>query len=404
MPGMNSGSVDPAVAAAFRAALLRQGLVALLIAVALGAAWMAWRARRPARPGPGGAGPGGAGPGAGEPGWRRLLRIGFGLLWLFDGILQAQPAMPTGMVPQVIEPTAASSPPWVQHLSSWGGGVWTHHLIPASTAAVWIQVGLGLALLAAPAGAVSRLAGLASVGWGLVVWVFGESFGGIFTQDVSWLTGAPGAVAFYVAAGALIALPERAWRSPRAGKLFVAALGLFLAVMAGLQARPGAGFWQGSSYGQPGSLAAMVQSMSRTPQPRFLSGWLSAFGAFDEAHGFAVNLFVVAALTVAAAACLSGRPRPARLALAGLSALCLADWVLVQDLGFLGGVGTDPNSMIPFILLAAGGYLALVRVQAPAAAAPSLVSRLVHRPLTAGSASARANLPSRNIRPRFRNS
>jgi hypothetical protein len=41
--------------------------------------------------------------------------------------------------------------------------------------------------------------------------------------------------------------------------------------------------------------------------------------------------------------------------------LCLADWVLVEDLGFLGGLGTDPNSMIPFILLASGGYLALTR-------------------------------------------
>jgi hypothetical protein len=41
--------------------------------------------------------------------------------------------------------------------------------------------------------------------------------------------------------------------------------------------------------------------------------------------------------------------------------LCLADWVLVEDLGFLGGLGTDPNSMIPFILLAGGGYLALTR-------------------------------------------
>jgi hypothetical protein len=55
--------------------------------------------------------------------------------------------------------------------------------------------------------------------------------------------------------------------------------------------------------------------------------------------------------------------------------LCLADWVLIQDLGFLGGLGTDPNSMIPFVLLAAGGYLALTRsvtrahgaVDAPAA-------------------------------------
>ena len=47
--------------------------------------------------------------------------------------------------------------------------------------------------------------------------------------------------------------------------------------------------------------------------------------------------------------------------------LCLADWVLIEDLGFLGGLGTDPNSMIPFVLLAAAGYLALARVPAEAA-------------------------------------
>jgi hypothetical protein len=62
-----------------------------------------------------------------------------------------------------------------------------------------------------------------------------------------------------------------------------------------------------------------------------------------------------------AAAFLSGRPRVVRPAVGGFAVLCLAVWVLVQDLGFLGGVGTDPNSMIPFILLAAGGYLALTR-------------------------------------------
>ena len=39
--------------------------------------------------------------------------------------------------------------------------------------------------------------------------------------------------------------------------------------------------------------------------------------------------------------------------------LCLADWVLIEDFGFFGGLGTDPNSMIPFALLAVGGYLAL---------------------------------------------
>jgi hypothetical protein len=219
------------------------------------------------------------------------------------------------------------------------------------------------------------VAGLASAGWGLIVWVFGESFGGLFAPGLTWLTGAPGAVLVYVAAGALIALPDRAWRSPRLGRLTMGGLGLFLAVMAGVQAQPSLGFWQGVSYGQPAPLAAMIQSMSHTPQPGFLSARVSAFGAFDETHGFAVNLVVVIALALCGAAFLSGRPSLIRPALGLFAVLCLADWVLIQDLGFLGGLGTDPNSMIPFVLLAAGGYLALTRsvtrahgaVDAPAA-------------------------------------
>ena len=35
------------------------------------------------------------------------------------------------------------------------------------------------------------------------------------------------------------------------------------------------------------------------------------------------------------------------MALVAGTMLCPADWVLVEDPGFLGGVGTDPNSMVP---------------------------------------------------------
>ena len=75
----------------------------------------------------------------------------------------------------------------------------------------------------------------------------------------------------------------------------------------------------------------------------------------------------MAALAVTGAVFLSGRPRLIRPVLTGFTVLCLADWVLIEDLGFLGGLGTDPNSMIPFVLLAAAGYLALARVPAEAA-------------------------------------
>jgi len=400
MPGMNSGLNvnDPAVVAAFRSALVHQGLIALLIFTVLGLAWAGLRAWLPAgQAGPGMAGPGaagagtagagtvGAGTGGPEPAGRQLLVIGFGNLWLFDGFLQAQPKMAIGLPSLVIEPTAASSPSWVQHVVNWAGTTWSYHPVQAGAAAVWIQVGLGIWLVAAPRGALSRLAGLASACWGLVVWVFGESFGGIFAPGLTWLTGAPGAAALYLAAGVLIALPESAWRSPRLGRLTLAGLGLFLAGMAVLQAWPGRGFWQGGSAGQPGILAGMAQSMSLTPQPGFLSAWLSAFGGFAQAHGPGVNLVAAGVLALTGAAFLSGRPRLVRPALAVFAVACLADWVLIQDLGFLGGLGTDPNSMIPFILLAGAGYLALTRpAPGPQPAAPARATPLRAAPTALG--------------------
>jgi cytochrome oxidase Cu insertion factor (SCO1/SenC/PrrC family) len=378
VPGMNSGLSpdDPTLVAAFRSALLHQGAVALIAVVFLWLIWATartWRLTTPsATRNTDGAGAGAAAEaevtadagkgergGPGEARGRWLLRIGFGVLWILDGILQAQPKMAAGLPSLVIEPTAASSPAWVQHLVNWGGTIWSYHPIQAGAATVWIQVGIGAWLIVAGRGRWSRLAGAVSVGWGLVVWVFGESFGGIFAPGLSWLTGAPGGVLFYVAAGALIALPEGAWRSPRLGRLVLAGFGVFFIGMAVLQAWPGRGFWQGTVHGRPGSLTGMVQSMASTSQPHFLSALLSAFSSFVAGHGFAVNLVAVVVLGVLGATFLTGRPRLVRYAVWFGIAICLADWVLVQDLGFLGGVGTDPNSMIPMALLFLAGYLAL---------------------------------------------
>jgi cytochrome oxidase Cu insertion factor (SCO1/SenC/PrrC family) len=366
---MNSGVNvnDPVVIAAFRSALVHQGIIALLIFGLLGLAWIAVRARQPAAQAGGQAGPAGSPAGTvAEPAWRQVLRVGFGLLWVFDGILQAQPKMAIGLPSQVIGPSAASSPHWVQQVVNWAGTTWSYHPLQAGAAAVWIQIGIGIWLLAAPRGGWSRLAGLVSVGWGLVVWVFGESFGGVFAPGLTWLFGAPGAVLVYVVAGALIALPERTWHDPRLGQAILSGLGLFLVAMAVLQAWPGRGFWPGASGGRPGTLAGMTHGMAQTPQPGFLSAWVGAFTRFDEAHGFAVNLFAVAALALTGAAFLTGRRRLARPALAAFAVLCLADWVLIEDIGVFGGLGTDPNSMIPFILLAVSGYLALAPGMAPA--------------------------------------
>jgi len=369
---MNSGldPSDPTLVAAFRSALLHQGLIAAAVFVLLLLLWGASRNWVPAQA----AGTAGSRYAA-EPAGRRVLRIGFGLLWLFDGILQAQPKMPGGLPSQVIEPAAQASPRWVQDVVNAGGTIWSDHPITAAAASVWIQVGIGVWLLAAPRGRWSRAAGLASVAWGLVVWAWGESFGGIFAPGLSWLGGAPGAVLLYCVAGALIALPPRTWGTARTGRLLLAGAGAFFVGMAVLQAWPGRGYWQGTAHGQPGTLAGMVAGMAQTSQPHVLSAMVSAFGAFDTAHGFAVNLFVVIALAATGALLLTGRRRLIRAAVISAAVLCLADWVLVQDFGFLGGLGTDPNSMIPTLLLLAAGYLALTPLPAadPSAAADTAV-------------------------------
>jgi cytochrome oxidase Cu insertion factor (SCO1/SenC/PrrC family) len=411
VPGMNTGlnPADPTLVAAFRSALLHQGAIALLILAFLWLAWATFRTWRltgskaasaeAAESGSTGIraafGIGSGGPP--EAKGRRLLRIGFGLIWIFDGILQAQPKMAGGLAAQIIQPTAAASPTWVQHVVNWGGTIWSYHPITSGAASVWIQIGIGLWLIVAAHGPWSRLGGLASVAWGLTVWVFGESFGGIFAPGLSWLTGAPGAVLIYVVAGALIALPEDAWRSPRFGRLLLGGIGVFFIGMAVLQAWPGRGYWNGTIHGQPGTLSGMVKQMSSTPQPHFLSALVSDFGSFAASNGLAVNLVVVIVLAAMGVAFLTGRPELVRYAVWAGLVFCLADWVLVEDLGFLGGLGTDPNSMIPWILLFSAGYLALTPQpqEAPATPQEAPASRkLLVSPSALGGTIATASLRS----------
>jgi cytochrome oxidase Cu insertion factor (SCO1/SenC/PrrC family) len=140
-------------------------------------------------------------------------------------------------------------------------------------------------------------------------------------------------------------------------------MGVFFIGMGILQAWPGRGFWSGRSGpdATAGTLTTTVRLMARLPQPSVLASWVRAFGSFDADHGWAVNLVVVVLLIAIGGAFVSGRPPLLRLGVLTGAGLCLADWVLVQDFGFLGGVGTDPNSMIPMAVVFTAGYLAVVR-------------------------------------------
>jgi hypothetical protein len=384
-----SGSNDPAVVAAFHRALWRGGLVVTLLALGVLIVWQLSRRRqlRLALSAPTDADRRHAL--AGEPPARRFIRVSFGLLWIFDGILQGQASMPLGMIPRVVRPASSGSPEWIRDMVDSASAVWTSHPVTAATSAVWIQIGIGLWLLVGGRGMLSQWAGAASAVWGSVVWVLGEAFGSIFAPGLTWMFGAPGAVVFYVVAGVLIAVPEAIWASAAVGRSILRIIGAFFVGMSALQAWPGRGYWQGRTHtGLPGgTLTRMLRSMAETPQPHLLATIVGSFSDFDAAHGWAVNIFVVGALLVAGSALISTRPFVVRTGITIALVLCTADWVLVQDLGFMGGTGTDPNSMVPIALLLIGGYMARAPHPAPPAA-PGWTVRIRSDPAYAVQASA----------------
>ncbi len=367
MPGMSRTlqAGNGVITSAFHSALFHQLLLVLLIAAlwAIGVNVVRTLQYR-RRPETGPTVPASSSSAGPEPLARRIVRIGFGCFWILDGLLQLQSSMPLGLSSNVLQPSAAGSPQWVQHLVNSGVTIWADHPIQAAAASVWIQLGIGIWLLVAPRGRWSRLAGVASAGWGLIVWSFGEAFGGLFAPGLSWLFGAPGAVLFYCLAGVLVALPERFFDSARLGRLMLRLGGAFLVAMGVLQAWPGRGFWQG----RDGTLSRMIATMAQTPQPTVFSSWLRSFDAFDVSHGWAVNLFATVSLLTIGGLCIWGRRRLVLGGLIALAVLCVADWVLVQDLGVFGGTGTDPNSMLPMLVLFVAGYAATFRVPAAAPA------------------------------------
>lgn len=340
--GVSLSSQNTVVNQHFERLLLEQFMIALLLvalAGVLGALWFRRAGHDPVIE-------------HSEPRGRRLLRIGFGLIWIVDGLLQLQVQMPVGMPTQVVAPTAASAPSWLASLVNSGIDTWLRHPVTAAVATVWIQIGLGCWLLIARRGRWSQAAGIASAAWGAGVWVFGNSFGGLFMAPISWMTGAPGAVAFYVIAGVLIALPDDVLQKEQLIALLSRGMGLLIFYFGIVQAWPGRGFWSGGTALSPGAIPAMAQSMGSVSQPGITASIQHWFASFSLSYSWVYNGIIVVVLLGTGLAFLSRNRRlitPASWVYLGT---CGLNWVLVQDFGVFGGMGTDVNSMLPWGLCA----------------------------------------------------
>jgi hypothetical protein len=278
----------------------------------------------------------------------RGIQIALGLIWLLAGALQFQSFMYThGFVSEVFGPAAEKQ--W----SIVGGPMKTidsfygHDLTLWNTLAAGIQCAIGLGLILSRKTVKPAL--LASFGWALAVWWFGEGFGGLTSNTLpSPLMGAPGAVILYAVVGLLVyPTGKQEGRSPadtgplgdRGGLIAWSALWALAA-----------GLWLVNVNRAREATHEMVEGMARA-SPHWLAKVQDSLGSHTQGHGTAIAV-VLAGVSLAVAI---GVWTPLRWpALAVGVVVSLAYWLLGQSLGgpFWIGNATDVNAGPLFVLLA----------------------------------------------------
>jgi cytochrome oxidase Cu insertion factor (SCO1/SenC/PrrC family) len=300
-----------------------------------------------------------------EPRGRRFLRVALAVLWIGDGLLQAQPLMPAGFVSTDIEPAVRTDPGWLHAVVAPLTRAWTRHPVAADVALIWLEIGIGLLLLVARRGRLARVAAWFTVLVAIAIWVLGEGFGGSFASGASWLSGAPGAALVYALAAAALLMPWSWWDDGRAAAIVRRSGAGLLFVGALLESLPGENMWNATG------LAGPFVDGAAMPQPSWLNAPMRSLARLAEQHPQALNFVVVA--TVAIVAVWLAMSTGSR-AITAAVVLCTATWWLAQDFGVLGGTATDPNTALPLGLFLASALPSWRASRVPSGAARVIVA------------------------------
>ncbi len=267
-----------------------------------------------------------------------LLKIGLGTLWLIDGILQLQPEMPYVFLPYVIIPIMTSTSGSLYNIILFGVNIWSLHpvIFNATAAVTQLFIGIGLLIKLNKKGNVLIL--IVSSAWSLILWIFGEGFGGIFQAGSSFLSGLPGSALVYLIISIYLLLVIAGYEIKWVIPVFMAAL---FSISFILQAIPASQFWSGYS------LSRIPYNLIFLYQPRFLSDSFLYFTNTFITYDFYWNLFFSVYFAVCAMAWLY---RPFFAALLTIP-ITLFSWWVGQDFGIVSGYGTDPNSGLPLLII-----------------------------------------------------
>jgi hypothetical protein len=278
---------------------------------------------------------------------RRGLQLCLGLIWLLDAALQYQPFMfGPAFVTQIIQPAAAGNPGWVTGPVTWASHVMLYDIAAfnAVFASVQLLIAAGLFFRRTVKPALAL-----SIVWAVCVWCFGESLGGVLTGSTP-LAGLPGAVLLYALIAVLLWPTARTPSGRPASAATASPVGATVAAFAWLVLWGSfAGYLLLPANRAPDAIAALLADTDG--QPGWVRAIMNGLSRAADHRGFTISI-VLAVLCACVASAALVRPllRPA-LVLA--IALGLVFWIAEGLGGVFTGRGTDPNSGLLLILLAA---------------------------------------------------
>ena len=277
---------------------------------------------------------------------RRTIQIVLGLVWIVDGALKFQPKMfGTSFVDMVIRPMAAGQPSVVAssitHMANFLGNEVATWVVLFGLVELLIGVGLLFRRTTKPAL-------LASIVWGVGIYWFGEGFGGVLTGHASPLTGAPGAVCFYVVLAVLIwPKSETATDEPGVGFASSAAGRSRLGSSSALAVWAAIWVFEAVLWMFPANRVAnsITTQMADTAsgEPDWYAHFLRSFGhTFTGAGIWMAVIFAALSLLIGLGPLVSRRGS----VFIGLGiGLALLYWITGQGVGeLLTGMGTDPSN------------------------------------------------------------
>ena len=283
---------------------------------------------------------------------KRVMIWGLALLWLLDAALQAQPRMFTiDFVSNITRPSIAISPSFIGAIAKWSLTFVTPHIALFNWLFMITQFVIAFTLIGGLVRHDRRLvtAGLVlSILWGSVVWIAGEGTSGVFTGNGTMFTGAPGSVFLYMAVAVFYLLPDKWWQFGDSFCLprdFLALVFLY----GGIAQAVTPGFW-----GSQG-ISVLIEGQA-SMAPSWMINSMTPVATWTHQYPVLSNAILVVALLALAGLLYGKHPKTSGFVL--MVPVLAVIWYWGQAFGgIFSGMGTDPNTIPPLLILAIPAYV-----------------------------------------------